>query len=193
MRAKRLKSGEGGSPLSVRAYARRRGCSDNAVRQAIRAGRLKRSIVRDAKGRAKIADPELADQEWAATTHADRVPLTGPTAPRGAPRPATEAPDDLNLAEESAREKFWKARIAELDYLERAGELVDAKAMGAQLVDTFTKVRTRLLGLPTRAKQQLPHLTVTDIGTIDTIVREALEELAAPEVGAEEPKEAANG
>jgi len=38
--------------------------------------------------------------------------------------------------------------------------------------------RTHLLGLPTRAKQRLPHLSNADLGVLDGLVRESLEELA---------------
>jgi phage terminase Nu1 subunit (DNA packaging protein) len=37
--------------------------------------------------------------------------------------------------------------------------------------------RTKLLGLPSRAKQRLPHLTPADLATLDRLIREALEEL----------------
>jgi len=47
---------------------------------------------------------------------------------------------------------------------------------------TWSKIvvgtRTHLLGLPTRAKQRLPHLSNADLGVLDGLVRESLEELA---------------
>ena len=42
----------------------------------------------------------------------------------------------------------------------------------------MTVVRTKLLGIPTKAKQRLPDLDTTAIACIDDIIREALEELA---------------
>jgi phage terminase Nu1 subunit (DNA packaging protein) len=198
------------APLSVRAYARRRGVSHTAVSKAIDSGRLKLSVVRDERGQPKIADPALADREWTAGTDLSKAPgyvkerasaaraaAPAPRAP-GVPRAsappadAEEEPANLNLAEESAREKFWRANLAELDFRKRSGELVDAKEWEAKLADVFTRIRVRLLGLPTRAKQQLPHLSVTDFGTLDGLVREALEELAL-ELEHEEEREAASG
>jgi hypothetical protein len=180
-------------PMSLRAYARRRGVTAMAVSKAIKSGRLAKSVVRDAAGDPKIADPDLADREWDRSTDLSKAPgyvkqrASAARPPRGesravaapgaaAPPPAGE-PDDLSLAVESAREKFWKANTAELDYRERAGELVKAAEVKGKITDSFKKVSTRLLGIPTRAKQQIPHLTVADIGTIDELVREALEEL----------------
>jgi hypothetical protein len=60
-------------PLSLRAYAKRRNCSHVAVRNAIKAGRLVKSVV-DVDGQPKIADPELADREWKANTDLSRAP-----------------------------------------------------------------------------------------------------------------------
>ena len=201
------------APMSLRDYARRRGVSPMAVSRAVTAGRLTKSVVRDAKGDPKIADADLADREWEATTDYSRAPGTvkeraaaerldgahGTVAGRKSaarPRPAVVddgMPEELSLAEESAKEKHWKARIAELEFRERSGELVDAKAMEAKLADMFTTVRTKLLGLPTRAKQQLPHLTASDVTLLDSLVREALEGLAVDLEGEADEEDGTDG
>ena len=154
-----------------------------AVSKAVSSGRLVASVVR-VRGQPKIRDPELADQEWDANTDLSKAPgyvkeradKRASAMPRN--RDSVSEPADLSLSGESAREKFWKAQIAELDYRERLGELVDAVEMKDKLVDVITGCRARLLGLPTRAKQQCPHFTLADIGTLDDLVREALESLA---------------
>lgn len=61
--------------ISLRAYARHRGCRLSTVQDAIRAGRLSRAVTRDAKGSPKITDAATADREWAATTRAEHVPV----------------------------------------------------------------------------------------------------------------------
>lgn len=172
-------------PLSLRACAKILGVSPEAVSQAVKSGRLRACVVRDHRDQPKISDVEVAKREWAARTDLSRAPgYVRERAERRAGgierRPGLEGvdvPDELSLSEESAREKHWKARIAELDFRERAGELVDATEMEAHIADAFTKVRTRLLGVPTRAKQQLPHLAAGDIAVLDRLLREALEAL----------------
>lgn len=184
------------TPLSLGEYAEHRaarglpGQSKNAVSKAIKRGCLVRSVVRNHRGEPKIADPSLADREWAAGTDHSKAPASvkALAAPRPRPPPAPAAPSpqgdddvteptDLNLALESAREKFWKAHLAELEFKKRSGELVDAVEMKAEIDDAFTRVRARLLGVPTRARQQLPELTPQHIATIDSLIREALDEL----------------
>ena len=54
-------------PMSLRGYARRRNVSAEAVSKAVARGRLRRS-VQILNGQPKIADPDLADQEWVENT-----------------------------------------------------------------------------------------------------------------------------
>jgi phage terminase Nu1 subunit (DNA packaging protein) len=42
--------------------------------------------------------------------------------------------------------------------------------------------RTRLLGVASTAKQRIPHLEVEEVELLTTLIREALDELAAGEV-----------
>lgn len=182
--------------LSEREYAAHRrekglpGGSQAAVNRAIRAGRLKASVSKDDSGRTRI-DPEAADREWAATTRAEYVPLTGPGATpvrEGASAasrtgPGAEEPTP-ELAESRARHEAAKAALAELDLREREGELVAAAEVKAGMVAVFTRAKTKLLGIPSRARQQDPGLTQGQFALIEGLIREALEDLAT---------EAANG
>lgn len=49
--------------ISIREYARRKGCSDPAVLKAIKTGRINNGCIIDEKGNKKII-PEIADAEW---------------------------------------------------------------------------------------------------------------------------------
>lgn len=158
------------APISLRSYATRRGVSVMAVSKAIKAGRLVRSVVRDERGQPKIADPELADREWADNTRADRVPLTGPAAKGG------EVPPDY--AESRARREAAEAGLAELELAKEEGRLVVASEVEARIANDYSKVRTKLLGVPSRVRQQDPALTAAQLALIDTVIREALEDLA---------------
>jgi len=173
-------------PLSQREYAKRRGVSHVAVQRAINSGRLNRS-VRDGK----VVDPELADREWEASTDLSKAPgsvveraAERAAASGGAARPRVEpvAPVAVlgaSLAENNAAKAYWQAKQAELDFREAAKELVPADEVRGALTETFRSCRTKLLGLPARIRQQIPHLTPADVGTIESLVREALEDLAA--------------
>lgn len=160
-------------PISLREYARHRkeaglaGGTHHAVQVAIESGRLAKSVTPDGK----IVSAEAADAEWAATTHVDRVPLSGPTAA------GALAPD---LAESRARREAAEASLAEIELWERRGELVLAGDVEAKLVNVFSHCKTKLLAVPARARQRDPDLTDAQVELFELLIREALEDLASP-------------
>lgn len=207
-RAKKKTARSTSKEITFAAYARHRGVSRVAVHKAL-GKRLIRSVRWDGKKQIAIVDVALADREWAANTDLSRAPdavkvkaaadaiavRLEPQAHGGALKRsvALPPPDDQGeaaaLAKASAREKHFRAKLAELKYRERAGELVEAAGIQAQLVDTITTCRTKLLGLPSKAKQRLPHLTLEDLATIEAIVREALEELVPLKEATDGPRQ----
>jgi phage terminase Nu1 subunit (DNA packaging protein) len=180
------------APMTLTAYAKRRGVSTMAVSRAIARKRLVQSVVRNERGVPAIADPDLADREWDANTDLTHAPTyvkeRAAARAAGAPPPddddaEDEAPDlssveDMSLADASRSEKAWKAKLAELKYRQAAGELVPAKDVSRALEDTFARCKTKLLAVHSRARQSLPHLTVADLAVIEDLIREALEDLA---------------
>lgn len=160
--------------MSLRAYAKRRGCTPMAVSVAVKDGRLKFSVTRDATGAPKIKDPDLADREWQENTqHSKRPPKPG------------ERDEELDSAAKQG--KLWDARTRELKFRAAAGELVPAVDVQREVEEAFVACKTHLLALPTRLRQQLPHLTVSDAEVIEACVREALEHLASRATAAPAP------
>jgi hypothetical protein len=157
-----------------------------AVSRAAARGRLPTSVVRDATGRAVgISDPDLADREWAANTDYTDAPQRAPAvAPKPTPAAQPEpdeppaGPGEVDLSRAAALAKHWDAQLKELKFREAAKELIPARDVEQKLVDVFSACKVRLLEIPTRAKQALPHLSITDLEALETIVRDALEELA---------------
>lgn len=179
----------------MRAYARHRGISATAVHRAVEQGRIVKSVVRDGAGKfLGISDAALADQEWLASTDLSKASTelllrtaadgTGPPPPGDAGDGASGADGEtMTLSVALAKEKHWKALTAELDYKKRVGELVDATEVESRVIDEYSRLRTKLLGLARKAKATLPHLTREDVTAIDTLVREALEDLAGTAEG----------
>jgi hypothetical protein len=168
-------------PLSLRAYAERRNVSVQAVSKAVAAGRLRESVVQ-VDGQPKIADPEIADREWEANTRprVDRPPAAEQGA---AATSADEVPDYFvsraRREAAAARREAAQADLSELEVAERKGELVSVAKARADVMDKFTIVKTRMLGVPSRLAQRLPHVAVEVVPIVEELVREALEELAA--------------
>lgn len=137
-------------------YARRRGCTEGAVRRAVRDGRI--SLING-----KI-DPVAADAQWARNTRVragsrstDDVNLSGSGSTGG-----TAAGDDDE--EEDSATGYWKSRarreraeaeLAELKLAELQGQLVRADDWAAALAKRAAAFREGLLQIPARLSAQL--------------------------------------
>lgn len=181
-------------PASLRGYAKRRGVSANAVSKAIKDGRLRASVV-VVDGAPKIADVELADREWDANT---RPRIDQPAPPRARrPAPTDESADDADEAVElpvgippykvsrarreaaAARREEALADIAQMEAAEKSEDLVPFEEARTYIIDKFTVVKTRLLGVPSRVAQRLPQVASEVEPVVDELIREVLEEIAA--------------
>jgi phage terminase Nu1 subunit (DNA packaging protein) len=194
--------------VNLQAYANHRkalglrGTSHVAVLKAIERGRLMAPAV-ERKGRGWEINPELADQQWADTTHpAERgsghhrgqESAAADTAPTQRQEPARQATaqrqetatpkgvppravSEAVLAAVKAKRETMALQLDEKKLLRR--EDVELAWGGAVNI-----TRTRLLGVPSTAKQRIPHLEIEEVELLTTLIREALDELAAGEVKA---------
>lgn len=168
------------------------GVSRTAVYKAIKQGRL--PVVRTSDGRELIRSETLRE-DWFAKTMAkigvgpkppmgeSAFPTERPKRERPAPEPerlaspeAGEVVPDYN--ESRARTEYLKAELLELERKEKEGLLVRAADVQAKWIEVLTISRTKVLGVPSKAKQRIPDLTQDQIAILEDIVREALEELA---------------
>lgn len=154
-----------GLPCSVAAFARWLGVTTKAVREAAKAGRLgPESATRDQQGRLLILDAARARAEWD---------------PARAGKAGREIAPPSALAAATLRERLARAEAFELETARKRRLLVPAADVEARWAAIGIRIRTTLLGLPTRARQRLPHLGAKDLVVLEGLVRELLEELAA--------------
>jgi len=169
-------------------YARHRsgkglpGSSRMSVSNAVKNGRIKESVsVVDGK---QVIDFALADQEWERNTDSQKRVNAAGGVERRQPfeggGPGDHAPvEEVGTATE--RLKNAQADLAELKYAEAAGDLVDRDLTLREWADVLSRVRTKMLGIPTAFKQAVPHLTVDDVVLLEKAIREALEDAVAAE------------
>lgn len=162
------------------------GVSRTAVYKAIKQGRL--PVVRTSDGK-ELIKSETLREDWFANTMAKigvgPKPPAGETAfPPARPkrdRSLTEPePGDIvpDYNESRARTEYLKAELLELERKEKEGLLVRASDVEAKWVEVITISRTKVMGIPSKAKQRIPDLTQDQVVVLEDIVREALEELA---------------
>ena len=169
------------------------GLTKEAVYAAVKAGRL--SVVRTADGRELVQSDSMRD-EWERNTQtrigrgpkppsdpAAQKPLRPVEERRRAPESDTalaRTEDEVPEYNESrARTEFLKAELLELDRKQKEKSLVKADEIESKWVEIITIARTKILGIPTKAKQRIPDLDTDAITLLDDIVRETLEDVAA--------------
>lgn len=80
--------------------------------------------------------------------------------------------------ESRARTEHLKAELLELDRKQKEGVLVKAEEVELKWVEIVTLARTKILGIPTKAKQRIPDLDTDAVSMLEDIVRETLEDLS---------------
>lgn len=156
-------------PLSLNGYAAHRrakrlpGGSIRAVVEAVASGRI--DVLPDQT----IADPLAADQAWEARTDESKTP---PASSNGHAVRAGSLPEARRL------ESLERARGLKLANDRRSGELVEARAAEIHFSTMVVTAKTKLRGIPSRAKQRIPHLTAADLAILAELIDEALVELA---------------
>lgn len=168
------------------------GVTPDAVYKAVREGRV--SVKVSATGEV-LLNSETMREEWLKNTDQRRcrigkgVRISSTDAPQLRSAKERMAPRERRMGETKeaipdyddsrARTEHLKAELLELDRQQKLGRLVPVEDVEKRWVEIIVQARTKLLGLPTKAKQRIPDLDVDAIGTLDEIVRETLEELAA--------------
>ena len=167
------------------------GVSPEAVYAAIKSGRL--STI-DAKDGRVMVNSETMRDEWAKNTQ--RRIGVGPKPPSAPAKPLRSREERLgggtstprisktdeaipDYDESRARTEHLKAELLELDRKQKQALLVPAAEVEAKWVEIITLARTKILGIPTKAKQRIPDLDTDAIGLLEDIVRETLEDLSS--------------
>jgi hypothetical protein len=123
-------------------------------------------------------------QAEARQPRANREPAT-PRPPRRQPAASAPPPEPAELPDYNvsrARSEYEKANLLELDRKTKEGHLLRREDVEQAWGQAVNITRTRLLGVASTARQRIPHLETEEVELITTLIREALEELAAGEL-----------
>ena len=142
-----------------------------------------------------LIERDALEQRWAAITRTrtDSPNPLRPAAertkphPKQPPPPPPRAPEPEELPaynDSRARSEYEKANLLELQRKTQEGLLLRREDVELAWGGAVNITRTRLLGVPSTAKQRIPHLEIEEVELLTTLIREALDELAAGEVKA---------
>jgi hypothetical protein len=154
--------------MNLQAYANHRkalglrGQSHVAVLNAIKDGRLTPPAI-ERQGRSWIINADLADAQWAGRTDPDnRGGMGGGTdlpIGRSTPAASDQLPQSTKggppLAISKQVKAAYEAKLTELEYKERNGELVAVRDVKAQAFALSRSVRDGLMGIPDRLAPML--------------------------------------
>jgi hypothetical protein len=141
-------------------YAAHRGCSDSYVRRMRREHRL-------VLGEGDLIDVLASDARLAATTDplrgGDRTGKASPAHAGAGPESVTATvlplTEGIDLREAMRRERLARARLAELELGEQAGQLVRAKEIDRDVFTLARQALERLRTIPSRLRGQLAATT----------------------------------
>ena len=154
------------------------GVSPAAITHAIKKGRIV-PVQRDGK---EWIDGETLREQWGNARSRMRNVNSRVPKSEGGVRDLgkiTRAPEDLpDYNESRARTEWLKAELMELERAEKEGELVRADEVSKTWGDLVAITRTKMMAVPSKAKQRIPEIPADAFVALEEIVREALEDLA---------------
>ena len=172
--------------------ARILGITPPSIHAAVAKGRLK--IVLDEKGRKRIDTSTLAEdyrkntQTRNTTAHKKAKELEAKQPEEKVSRPQEQPKAEPRMSrtqeyipdydESRARTEYLKAELLELDRQKKAEKLVPVEDIEAKWIEIVTLARSKMLGIPSKAKQRIPDLDAAAMASLEDIVRETLEDLA---------------
>ena len=158
------------------ALAERLGVSPQTISNAVADGRIKKGVSTSPDG-AKMFKPLIAEREYLATTKTAKARHVGDdfVGRLEICDPIVGTPDRFIS---DARKAAADADIAEIKLAQMREELVPAADVASAWGKIIANTRAKILSLPSKAKGRIPHLSIAEIGILDALVYEALEELA---------------
>ena len=164
--------------ISFADLAKLKGVSRSAVSQKKRAGILNGAIV-NVNGK-DLLNKDDALRLWETNMVPHHSKLTKVTEKENGGVLVGKVEEEIpDFNTSRSKREAMMARLAEIDVEEREKVLVPSADVEASWVQLVTIAKTKVLGIPTRAKQRIPDLDKNAMSLLDEIVRETLEDLSA--------------
>ena len=142
-------------------------------------------LARVGQNQSEAQQPTVKRQASTSPAAKALPPPAAPPPRRAASEPPPPQPGEVpSYNDERALHEREKRLIAQMDRMEKARLLLPREEVDLAWGNAVNITRTRLLGVPSTAKQRIPHLEIEEVELLTTLIREALDELAAGDVKA---------
>lgn len=165
-----------------------RSCSRQNLERLATKGRLPKSTTKNSRGVYRFREETLIAEYLANVDHSQKHSIQPHRSRPEPPKRTSETlensenwPNDSEIPDYTvsrARAEYEKANLLELDRKRKEGELLTRSEVEKAWTDAISASKTKLLALPTMAKQRIPHLDLEEIEILTELIREALEALA---------------
>ena len=164
-------------PLITRKQAAEElGVTVQSIYMSVKRGKL--TAMEDANGNILINSDTMRDELKKKSVGAQRIRRIDDKKPRN-----SKTHESIPEYEESrARTEHLKAELLELDRKQKEQLLVSAAEVKNSWAQIISLARTKVLGIPSKAKQRIPDLDTSAMTCLEDIVRESLEDLANSEL-----------
>lgn len=161
----------------ITAFARELGVSHTAINHAIATGRIPAHLIgtRPYRGRIVSYIADVAGARAAFVANSDPVRQQSGQRTKASRIAAADAIP--SIAESRAVTEAYRGRLMQLTFERESGKLVDAEEFRVKFTSMVVTARTRLLGVPSKAKGRIPHLTIDEVEILTQLIREALDGL----------------
>tara|TARA_Y100001963_G_scaffold8032_2_gene10442 strand:- start:963 stop:1469 length:507 start_codon:yes stop_codon:yes gene_type:complete len=164
-------------PLITRKQAAEElGVTVQSIYMSVKRGKL--TAMEDANGNILINSDTMRDELKKKSVAAQRIKRIDERNPRNS-KTHESIPD---YEESRARTEHLKAELLELDRKQKEQLLVSAAEVKNSWAQIISLARTKVLGIPSKAKQRIPDLDTSAMTCLEDIVRESLEDLANSEL-----------
>jgi len=145
--------------ISIRQYARERGISDVAVGKAIKAGHIYGDALLIENGKNRGINPVIADQQWKKTINPSQSRKKNLEERFIHAKEEHEYKESETFSEQKSApstakahqiEAVFKAKLRELEYRKKSGELISKDATYRSLFAIGQEIRSSLQAIPDR-------------------------------------------
>ena len=141
-------------------FAASMGVSPQAVRKAIKEGRLVNGVKQGKRG--YLIDPDIAVKEWRDNTNSSQQRPPEVISAAKLNKTPEGLPSNINYTKARAHAELFKSKLLELEFREKAGQLLKATDVKVAQFQTIRMMRDAIENIPIRIVSEIAAVMQVD-------------------------------